>query len=88
MKPTLRQLYYGDLCPQQEAGPDTPDAYETFAHSQERLRELIREQAPELEKKFTVLIDEFQSVYTIEREEMFHYGFGLAVKLLFEGLSH
>lgn len=87
MKPILRQLYYGDLCPRLEAGPDTPDAYVSFAHSRERFCELLRERAPELEKKFTVLVNDFQTAYASEREAMFQYGFGLAVKLMAEGLA-
>ena len=90
MKPTLQQLFYGDLCPRQDASqtpPDCPTPYDEIKTSLERFRDRLNDRAPELLSKFDVLKDEIQSAFVSETEEMFHYGFGLAVKLLAEGLS-
>lgn len=91
MKPTLQQLYYGDLCPQRDASqtpPDCPTAYEDVVEKLTKFRDRLNDRAPELLTKFDVLKDDIQSAFVSETEEMFHYGFGLAVKLLAEGLSY
>ena len=91
MKPTLQQLFYGDLCPQRDASqtpPDCPTAYEDIEDSLTKFRNRLNDRAPELLTKFDVLKDDIQSAFLSETEEMFHYGFGLAVKLLAEGLSN
>ncbi len=91
MKPTLQQLYYGDLCPRQDASqtpPDCPTAYEDVKEKLTKFRDRLNDRAPELLTKFDVLKDDIQSAFVSETEEMFLYGFGLAVKLLAEGLSY
>ena len=90
MKPTLQQLFYGDLCPQRDGGenaPGTPTTYEAISHSQERFLKLLEEKAPELVKKFDILSEDISLGYVRDTEAMFCYGFGLAVKLLAEALA-
>lgn len=90
MKPTLQQLFYGDLCPQQDVShtePGCPTSYEEIERSQKRFLEKLKESAPELEARFKVLENDFYLAYTSDTEEMFRYGFGLAVKLLAEALA-
>ena len=87
MNPILQQLYYGSLCPQ-GAVEKTPPAYEIIQQQQARFRSLLQERAPELTVKFDVLADDIQTLFVDETEDMFGYGFGLAVKLLAEGLSY
>ena len=90
MNSVLQQLYYGGLCPHRDARktpPDCPTSYETIRHQQERFRAALQERAPELTAKFDVLASDTLHVLIDDTEEMFSCGFGLAVKLLAEGLA-
>ena len=85
MNSILENLYSGNLNPQE-------DADETYANVFKRRKEYFREQLqgkdPELEVKFNVMMEDLTQAYHITMEEMFYQGFGLAVKLLAEGLSY
>lgn len=65
-----------------------PTAYENVEDRLTKFRERLNDRAPELLTKFDVLKDDIRLAFASETEEMFHYGFGLAVKLLTEGLSY
>ena len=91
MNSLLQDLYHGDLCPRRDASqtpPDCPTPYDEIKASMEKFRERLNDQAPELTTKFDVLKDDILSTFVGEAEAMFLHGFGLAVKLLAEGLSY
>lgn len=79
MQSILQKLYYGGLDPQSTRSYPLP--WEPFYSC-------LKAQSPELEKKCSVLMSNVNQAYIADTEEMFHYGFGLAVKLLAEGLSY
>ena len=83
MDPILQQLYNGDLRPRSE----TADGFEQFAHCREYYGQFIKDQVPELEKKFNVLMDDLTLCYRMDTERMFYQGFGLAVKLFAEAAA-
>ncbi len=90
MSSTLQQLFSGSLCPQQDEDRDglgCSAIYEPVHRQQNRFREALDSRAPELVDKFDVLTDDFFLAYDRQTETMFYRGFGLAVKLLAEGLS-
>lgn len=79
MDSILEDIYHSSLAPEINA-QDISDDWKLF------YRELMA-QAPELEKQFEVLRSDINQAYFTNAEEMFCQGFGLAVKLLAEGLS-
>ena len=85
MNSTLEDLYSGNLNPQEDAD----ETYaRTFRRRKEYFRECLQGKDPELEKSFDVMMEDLSQCYYLTMEEMFLHGFGLAVKLLAEGLSY
>ena len=88
METILQQLYYGDLCPRADAvKPNAQSNYQSFVRCQNNFGQILKNNAPELEVKFNILMDDLATCYTTDTEEMFYQGFGLAVKLFSEALA-
>ena len=83
MDSILQQLYNGGMEPLWRA----VNSREQLFHVRKDFGEILREQAPELEPKFTILMEDLTAYYFEDLEEMFYRGFGMAVKLLSEGLA-
>ena len=75
----LQDLYYGSLCPQADN--------QGITRRWEHFLGYLKEQAPELEQKFSSLMDDTLCAYIADTENMFCQGYSLAVKLLAEALS-
>lgn len=85
MQPILRQLYSGELCPGQQMpkSDEYMDSHNALLKSSEDLKARF----PELESKIKDLLNEYSLMNTIEREEMFEYGFSLGIRLVLDALS-
>ena len=83
MDSILQQLYHGGL----DTFSATANGRDCFSHCQKYFGQILQEQAPELEPKFAVLMDDLTMYYLDDMEAMFYRGFGLAVKLFSEGLA-
>ena len=83
MDSMLQQLYDGGLDPLWR----TARSRDQFFHVQKYFGQILKDQAPELEPKFTVLMEDLSKLYFEDLEEMFCRGFGMAVKLFAEGLA-
>lgn len=83
MDSILQQLYNGG----RDALWSTANGREQLFRCWKKFGQILQEQAPELEPKFTVLMDDLTTFYFEDLEEMFYRGFGLAVKLFSEGLA-
>ncbi len=80
MNSILQDLFYGNLCPHISVR-DISQEYEPFL-------QILREQAPALERQFNLTMSNVNQVYIDDTQEMFCRGFGLAVNLLFCALSY
>lgn len=90
MKPTLQQLYQGELRPNRLPSPTSEeyqDSFTAFNNASERLTQALKAIAPELEPLFKNILDEHTLLCIIEKEDMFQYGFSLGVRLVMEALS-
>ena len=80
MNSILQDLFYGNLCPYASAR-NISQEYEPFL-------QILREQAPALERQFKQAMSEVNQVYIEDTHDMFCRGFGLAVNLLSCALSY
>lgn len=87
MGTTLHQLYCGSLIPQEEYLTVSQGADDTFEYHKQRFNKLLEMHAPELLKGFDVLMDDLVLTYNDDTERAFCQGFGLAVKLITEGMA-
>ena len=83
MDSILQQLYNGGL----DALWNTAKSREQLFHVRKYFGQILQEQAPELEPKFAVLMEDLSTLYFEDLEEMFCRGFGMAVRLFSEGLA-
>ena len=83
----LQQLYHGDFCPR-NSQQDSSCQNNEFTRWHRYFSKVMHEQAPELEAKFNILMDDLTLAHTTETEEMFYRGFSLGVKLFVEALFY
>lgn len=79
MDSILENLYHGNVIFSAEN--------QNISHHWSFFEEVLKAQAPELEKRFDILRTDVTGTYFSNAEEMFYQGFSFAVKLLAEGLS-
>lgn len=83
MDSILQQLYNGGF----DAPWTAVHGRDHIHHCREYFGPLLKDQAPELETKFNILMEDLSRDYFHDIEEMYYRGFGLAVKLFTEGLA-
>lgn len=79
MQSYLQDLYHGSICP--------IASRQGVSWDKEAFCDILKERAPELEKKFNALMSDIRDAYVTDTEGMFFQGFGLAVKLITEALA-
>lgn len=80
MNSILQDLFYGNLCPH--------TSVQNISQEFEPFLQILRDQAPALERQYKLAMSEVNQVYIDETREMFCRGFGLAVNLLSCALSY
>lgn len=84
----LHQLYSGDLFPQEDyLNVAQGSINNTFRNHKQNFKKLLETHAPELLDSFNVLMDDLVLTYNDDTENAFCHGFGLAIKLITEGIA-
>lgn len=84
MKPTLFDLWNGNLCPVKEFGKNIPEIDELEKLIDGNSEKLISTLNDEQKERFSCYTDCINEYIGYANEEAFCYGFGLAIKMIME----
>ena len=86
MTPILQKLYYGNL--RGGTVQIQTDEYLDSRNSAKQNRQWLKEEcSPKQYERILILLDEYDTMNSIDREAVFQQGFSLGVRLVLEALS-
>ena len=89
MDSILTQIYNGELYPDEQFVPSSPEytrRYHAFSSSEKEFLDILREVRPDLETKYEEIWDHYLDVLDLRREDMFRRSFRLGAALMTEVL--
>ncbi len=84
MNDMIKELYYGNICPQESGIFDTPEFRELNGYMGRHRETLEKELSDELMDVFEKYIDARNEFESKAEAEMFEYGFKLGMRLMAE----
>lgn len=90
MESILTMLYNGELYPDEQFLPKSPEytrTLHTFTSSEKEFLKILREIRPDLEEKYEEIWNNYLDVLALRREDMFRRSFTMGDALMAEVLT-